>query len=731
MKRRIKNDKRYEARKQNNIFNNDIRKYLAEVITNADDSYNRLEQNGIIDTNMVCPIYIKITKARKSSRKVVVIDNAEGMDDQQLADNFGEYGADTSGGSSGKEVRGLYGQGATDVLMHASMCEKSAIIRSFKDGGFYTCKFQWSDGHKTIKVKGSKKSMTHLRGLREFYKIPKNGTIVEFGLPDKVTLPRNLVELISDFYMLRFIFKKPNRKIILTEVDSNKNQKDTQLSYEFPSCANQTNLIHKTLEISYENHKIHGELDIEMIEDKKGQDLNILIHDNHEGVYDNTLFNYENHPNANNIHGYLRLKGLSQVIREKLNQEQPEEILTDTRDGFNKRHDFYKTLAKQVEPIIETVLLKLGEEKQEKPIELSKKKEWKEALKALNKYFEEELEEEIGGINTGTKPPSDGLRFLNPSISITAGKKYSTKLLINTRLIPMGGEIIIDNKSKGINAAPSTILLTEEDAEQDDLIVKSISVSSNIVGAQGSVIATSGKYKSILFIKVIDENIHYPKYGLEFWPLSLTAKPDTKNSGKLFIDTKKFPINSKVVLNFDSVYIEPYSLDFVILEEHLVFENIARIDVPFKSKKIIGKTTLKAGVSGSAAELNINIAKSTDSNNQAGTGGFFSGVRVLKEESMFWQTFYNKRDGYITINSKNNINELHLGVDPDISKCTKDQRKYLAELCATEAAKQLIKIRSHGGKIEHNNYEAVLDEIQKEKNNLLTITVDALSSFIK
>src|SRR5260370_20234062 len=73
----------------------DLLKGLLELITNADESYARLELAG---AKTLGRIEIEVgRRPRKNNTIIRVIDWAEGMDDSQLEKCVGVYGEDTSG----------------------------------------------------------------------------------------------------------------------------------------------------------------------------------------------------------------------------------------------------------------------------------------------------------------------------------------------------------------------------------------------------------------------------------------------------------------------------------------------------------------------------------------------------------------------------------------------------------------------------------------------------------
>ena len=88
----IKNSKRFASRRHGKALR-DIYKIFTELITNSDESYNRLEKKGInIDYIKSIEIYID-----RRTRVIRVIDYAEGMNQKDIEENFGKYGAIKSG----------------------------------------------------------------------------------------------------------------------------------------------------------------------------------------------------------------------------------------------------------------------------------------------------------------------------------------------------------------------------------------------------------------------------------------------------------------------------------------------------------------------------------------------------------------------------------------------------------------------------------------------------------
>lgn len=732
--REVRTASRKRKRDVGKVLDNDLRKYLAEIVTNSDDSYRRLEHDtGEVDQQK--QIVIEVDKSKKL---VSVTDNAEGMDEADLFENFEEYGADKSGRSEGHKTRGLYGQGASDVLFNCSLHNKTAIIKSIKNEKLYTCKFLWKDEKQWIDPKESK---THVRDVRGGLGIPDNGSVVLFKLPDNVSIPRDLVDQVRKFYMLRFIFNKPNRHTTLITKTAKKTEK-TILHYDFPEISEEKLIIEKDINFSFSGYTITGKLVLYEVESKDEDqygELKILTYDDEENVYDNTFFGFgDKHPGTENLFGYLQLKGTADIISEKLNQKIPEEILTDSRDGFNRKHEFYKLLETEVDPSVDSALKRINSQRGEPEISLNKQKEWQDAFREINKYFKEELEEDVGGVDIGMQPPAEGLKFIFTRIKITAGKKYSIKLLVNKRVVPLGSRVTISGGGNGVEFSPSEFRLKEEDTFEGSLATKSISINGlEATRDDIELLATSSTgHKAKLFISVINREIHYPRYGMEFWPDSIYIRPNIKSKAHLFIDVKKFPVGSRINFRCDDRRLKLFLNTQAVGHKDLISDMIAEIPCQIESQQNDYVAELVA--SSGSREAGVKVTVKDHDAPPPGSGGFLSGVKIRKENNQFWQTFYNPTDGNININCGNNVNLLHLGeLDLNNPKLTKEQTKYVAELCANESAKQLVKRRIEKGKITlsstelSTNLETMLDEIQKQKNKLLNLFLKNIEKLIK
>ncbi|MBI2989472.1 MAG: sensor histidine kinase, partial [Deltaproteobacteria bacterium] len=124
----IEADPRHTVRRIKTAMQGNAIRALVELITNADDSYIRLEEEKKTHKGLIEVLY----KKEGYRGLFAVRDHAEGMSVDDVGRSFKKYGAATSGMKTGKRVRGYFGQGAKDAL--ASMVD--GRVCTFKDGRF-------------------------------------------------------------------------------------------------------------------------------------------------------------------------------------------------------------------------------------------------------------------------------------------------------------------------------------------------------------------------------------------------------------------------------------------------------------------------------------------------------------------------------------------------------------------------------------------------------------------
>jgi len=357
----LKMDPRYLRLQFEKAVGKSIPKILTELITNSDDSYKRMAKES--DPQMFNEGFGKIDiVANRRKRTIRVVDQAQGISKKEMEDKFVWYGKESEDRVRGMQTRSLFGKGLRDVLF----TQKVGIVKSIKDGVSYIAKFHWS------KPKGSeivqpiidiKRGPKVNKDLRTNWGISEDGTLVEFKFREDVQFPRHetLLAKISNFYMLRMINSNSERKVTLTSFDRSKKEKTDLIQYVFPTGETITK---KPLVMDYEDVKFPVELEILRstvsltqgalgYEEREG---GLLVLDEENNVPDLTLFSFDTDPSASRLYGVLRIIGAGSFIRDKLNASPPEAILSEEREGLVRSHQFYRTLAKLINPILKPIV---------------------------------------------------------------------------------------------------------------------------------------------------------------------------------------------------------------------------------------------------------------------------------------------------------------------------------------------------------------------------------------
>lgn len=695
-------------------LSNDFLKYLTEIILNADDSYKRLEQNTGDTSVKRIDIHLK-----RQKREVIVVDRAEGMDDDTMRDIFTEYGADRSGGGETDSIRGLFGQGASDVLFNGSYAKKKAEIMSFKDDVLYKCKFIMADKEQSIKLENPVTHKNNIRNLRNKFDVEGNGTIVHFGLPNKVSIPKkNMIgDKIERYYMLRYVLADPKREVVLHH-----DKQRRKLSSERFLCDKEPSLLKaKPVTIRYESHTIEGKLSLYKKTGKQDH-TKVLIVDENNVVYDNTLFNLDEHPNAGHIKGVLVLPEIYRLLRDYLNTEPPEEILKDSRDGFDERHSFTKQLFERCKHHVHRQLERLETEKETPRESLKDITEINEALEAMNRYLRALELEEIGGLDPGEKPPQSGIAFARPKITITKDKQYALKLFINVDLIKPEEKIrIASTGEEHLEFHPDTISYTEGDENKNNLVTKHIHLHAKVpTESPFTLTAETGAYTSETSVSIVEADLPFPEYGLEFIPAQARIKPGKSHTLNLYADLGKYGIGTQVDVRMTSPQeLIPREKSLSIKESHTIADPIACVPITFPAGTDGADYTVQATCRERTAEARVFIRSRPKQ--EEGVEDLFSDIEVGAKPAEDWQTFFDSVKGVITINRAHAINAAMF---EDLTResirnglLSSREKSYLMELIVNETARQITKRRVEKGFIE-NTFATTNEEFQRRKTEL-------------
>ena len=718
---KVNDSLRKKRRELRDSLGDDILRYITELVTNSDDSYRRMENDNLISRDIVKKIYLET-----DNDIISVTDNAEGMSMKQLKNIFGTYGGDNSSGNK-LHTRGIFGQGASDVLRAAASDNKLARIETIKDNKVTILDYKMDeDLNPSIDVYSKKMTPSKLKAYRKEIKISNNGTKITFGVPKRVKFTKKIREslptLIAKYPTFRYMLNTDNRKLIYLETFM-----ETEITSKKYQFKEENKITEENFRFKFENEKIECALKLykREIEDT---DTNIIVRDENYNVFDNTMFAFYNSGFASIISGELIINGLYDICYEHLNRKDPDAIIRDNRTGFDTKNTFYELLSKNVNPIIEKVLNEHREDI--KTTDLTNNKKFNEALKHLNKYMQSEIKNEITGGNldgSGINNLND-LEFARKSVTLTKGKTYNIKLFINSDKVFPDDEIKITISDKNYIEVEPLSITYESNEIVNSIVAKDISITAlNNTFEPISVEATVGNYKANLKVSVKDEEIYYPKDGMEFNPKNIVQSYKKEHKLKLYIDTNYIKLGEVIKITCNELDIENDKITFE--SKHLIDESIGVIGVHLTGGEI-GKTyEVKAEVNGIVAFASITL---TDIKQNEKLGGGLISRITLEASDKPYQSTFNSYNNTLTINTENPINKKIMGdmrdKDPENPTFNKEQTKYLCDIIANQAASLVVKQNNLNNFLINSleDYEKIETLLQEHKNKIYQEMYDIL-----
>lgn len=717
---KVKTHPRYIKRKISRAVGKNILKTLTEPITNSDDSYRRIEDKAIRTSGLITVII------DRKSRKIQVIDRAEGMDKKDLEDKFGTYGADKSGWSKGVPVRGLFGQGIEDVLYY----HKEGVIKSIKDNYAYLCKFYWEANDRYIETK---EIGIADEKLRKNWQIPEgNGTLVEFILDKDTPIysNENLLNRLKSFYMLRLINSNPQRRVKLIDIARDGRKIVKQLRYEFPKGKV---LDKKEFLMKFENYKpikIVAEIKLSRLPlSRAGEESEsgLLVFDEKNTVYDLTFFGLDNYPGTEKLFGFVKLIGARKIIKDKINdKDHPEEILTDSRDGFDKEHPFYKKLVDVIWNWLWSIVSQQREvaAKSESILPPEVQRKWKGIFDIFNKEYDETVGDTFSGTITTLEKerPKGGIEFARSNIKITVGKKYGLQLRIDTNIIPKGSKIIITSENKKVSFTPPYIIIEEKDIDEENIVSKIITLTSSKANIADTIKATFKRRYDKVVVTVVKKEIFYPTSGLEFHPDYFWAIKDKRSKLNLYVDLSKIRIGGSIAIKSDNPRVSLEEPLILLKENDIISENIGKVNVFFIGKEVSDQPAeIKASIKSFEDTARVYIQEKKE------IGRFkdwdFEKL-PLPMQSLFDSISKSPRYGYILINKDHPLNKKYFGENPkkiDIESSPVAQL-YLAELILNRCLDVMISDALKKGALKRrypdNEHLDITNYIEEKKYTL-------------
>ncbi len=484
---------------------NDLLKGLVELITNSDDSYFRLEKNGVTTSGK---IEIEIERRPRSRQTLVrVRDFAQGMDNQQMDECIAHNGDDVSGDTG----RGFFGMGLKDTIINFGKGE----IYSVKDGRYYKCRLEGDDFTPFLPQRVDAK-------LRKELGIANNGTLVSILVMNpRVRIPQfdTLREDLQNHVLLRLIMKDPNRTIILRDLRTGT---ENTLFYQEPEIE----------EILYDDNfglDDYPEADLHLTIKKARGAFQLsqngscrtggILFTTRRTVHESTMLEYDSDPFAAKLFGELRCEYIYEL------QKTAEPVVDRNRDGLRRNHPFTRSLFRKIFQILKLIVDDEKQKQKDRERELENentRRRFREAVRELNQIASVELED-IGGLGPGPGPitkkpkfPANDFEFIPDTYRIVVGKRQDLNLrLMLGPLLRTGSIVNFSTECTGLTVINPVEKIPESDDSTLPVNMK-VTIEAHRHGAEGFVAASCGDKKAVALVEVVSlpddiERPHQPR----------------------------------------------------------------------------------------------------------------------------------------------------------------------------------------------------------------------------
>lgn len=506
---------RYKRQDMERAMRGKIERGLVELITNSDDSYRDLEENG---QQVSGKIRIEIKRRRKGQSSLVrVRDRASGMNREEMFYKLGEeMGRRTSGFEKGKPRRGLHGRGARDVA-----CFGAGHFKSIKDDKYNhliiprSLKCRFDEPH----PKKATKDIREKLGIRR-----DNGTVVTIEV-DGFRIPQHekLVEDFSRYYSLRDLFSNCNRETMLVDL---KIGKEDSLTYVYPE--GETVFDDEITIPAYPSVK--AKLSIRKHPTPFQQDVlpyreGVLVK-SAVAIHDCTYFGLESDPLSWRFTGEMRCGFIDTLVREYDDRDEanpdhpnhpadnPQRLLDPFRDGLILEHPFARALYEKCRRILMDLIgaLRTAETSPKRSVTDENLNRKLDSLsKEISKVFERKLNEieeeaplgsEIGG---PIEKLAVGLHIIPPGkepIIVNEPKTFSIKVK-HYEALDESLPISVESSDADVKVRVSPVYLRRF-SEDRTVGATTFTVESSTVGAEAFIEARYDGYDNLVPVKVVE-----------------------------------------------------------------------------------------------------------------------------------------------------------------------------------------------------------------------------------
>ena len=782
---------REERRQANEALGRSFCKTLTELITNSDTSAkkkHRLPQSsGLVDLMLRVPvgeqldtaalrsqlagthpirrITVEVVTARchgRQPREIVVIDQAQGMSSEALKKALEDIGGDRMDLAAGIASRSLFGRGLSDVMRtHAPPGHQSPQVQTYDGTQLSVATGQWCPRWTIEREWNDNPSPKDFKNT--FLTARAAGTAVRFvGSNEKFRIPdpAYIISRIANFYMLRLVAADPNVELILKQYRAAGEHVD-RITYDFP-----VGQVSESFTRTFDPGEGSDPLKVEFLlvrserklqgvgPDRDIRENGLLVVDELDAVYDLTFVDtdYERAEFLRHVFGVVRVHGLRAVLEAYLNSPGfPTSPLRVDRDGFNRDHEFSRNLldflAQELRPCYVREQ-KRFEDRDHSKLSEETRKRIDDALKHLNKYFQQ-ITEKVGpgqgGEGTTPEAPKDPVSFFPKSTRLIVGHPRKVLLLVKDSVVTDGCELVA-TADEGFVVQPETETIYKKTSPRwsphPNFFAIPFLVTAGVVGQHGAVTAlvelADGKTPDVTLQidDVLEEPVIAPPGTMEFRPSTAMGRPNRRNSLVLYVNPQvitaghyvRFRIIKRTgaveLIDGSGAAVEQLDVKLNQTQHGVHGQNVFRVRVPWRGTAWNQNATVQARVKTGPDPIichgRLELAE-PDPNE----GGFFQRVEYDELDNSVPSMF---AAGVITVNMLDPLNALVFGTGRTKEEARKEfdhrlsrdhaAQQRLASLLLEEVSFRALAQLRHDNKLALPDKEEVgtiHDEINKHK----------------
>ena len=451
-------------------------------------------------------IVIEVVTAKshgRTPREIVVVDEAQGMSAEDLRTALEDIGGDRKDLAGGMTGRNLFGRGLSDVLR----AHQNVLVQTFDGNELTIASGEWSQS------KGGRWTIN-----REYQENPQpkhfkdtllspatSGTAVRFVAGCRIPDHPQIISKLANFFMLRLIAADPSVELVLRQYRSGRVYTEP-IIYDFPvgpvieSFSRTFDPGGKIEPLKVDFLLARSERKLEGLgADRDIRENGLLIVDDLDAVYDLTFVDpdYERAEFLRHIFGVVCVHGLHTTLEQHLNVDFTSPLRVD-REGSYREHPFSKNLveflAEELRPCYERERKRVEERNQSKFSEQTRKR-IEDALKHLNKFFQqitEKMGPGSGGDDDKPKLPTEPVSFFPRATKLIIGRPKRVLLLVRDDELNDGCEVVA-TATDGITVQPETERIYRKKSPRwppyENYFALAFNVSASTLGIRGTVTA--------------------------------------------------------------------------------------------------------------------------------------------------------------------------------------------------------------------------------------------------